>query len=111
MGSFEKFENNFEQTKISQEELESLIGAQIAEIRDYYGEGADDWINNFKERLGKIETLANSDEAVEFYGKSVQESVSLRTRTIMENLDNLNPDMLSKEVKESLIKGLDNLFN
>jgi len=105
------FENNLEQPKISQEEFESLIGAQVAEIRDFYGEGAEDWIDNFKEKLRKIEILANSEEAAEIYNKSIQESASLRTRTTMENLKGLNPDMLSKEIKNSLLKSLNNLFD
>lgn len=107
----ENFENNFEQSKITQEEFEGLVSARVAEIRDYYGGSAEDWINNFKEGLEKIETLINSVEAAEVYNKSVLESASLRTRTTMENLDNLNSGKLSKEVKESLIKSLDNLFN
>lgn len=111
MGNFENNLETIEQPKMSQEIFERLVGAQINEIRDFYGGSAEDWLDNFKEKLKAIKKLADTVEAIEFYGKSAQESAFLAIGNIKKNLDNLDSEKLSKEVKESLLKSLDNLFS
>lgn len=92
-----------EQGKISSaEEFEGLIETEIAEIRNYYSKSAEDWIENFKKRLNKIETLINSKEAAEFLNKSVLEGASIRARILMENLDNLSPNELLENLNKLL---------
>ena len=109
----ENFENNLEateQTEITQEVFERLVGVRIAEVRDFYGGTNEDWINNFKEKLKDIAVLAGSEEATKFYNKSVLESALSAIENIKNNLGNLDSKKLSKEVKEPLLKSLDNLF-
>jgi len=110
-GNFEGAENALEQSEMTQEVFEHLIGARIAEIRDFYGGSAEDWLDNFKKNLEDIATLAGSEEAAKFYNKNIQESTRLGIETTMKNLNGLNPEALSKEVKESLLKSLDSLFS
>ncbi|MFA4890360.1 MAG: hypothetical protein WC587_01870 [Candidatus Paceibacterota bacterium] len=110
--NFGQAENALEQPKMSQEIFERLIGAQIDGIRDFFdGGNAEDWIDNFKDKLGEIEKLADTVEAIEFYGKSAQESAMLAIGNMKKNLDSLDSDKLSKDVKEALLKSLNNLFN
>ncbi|MDP3015326.1 MAG: hypothetical protein Q8N28_02855 [bacterium] len=98
----EQAEQN-EQEKISSaEELEGLIGTEVAEIKNYYSESAEDWLKNFKERLNNIEILINSEEAAEFLNKSVLEGASMRARILMENLDNLSPNELLENLNKIL---------
>ena len=108
----ENFENNLaqieQQSEMTQEIFERLVGAQINEIRDFYGGTTEDWINNFKKKLEKIAFLAGSENAAKFYNKSVLESAQLAVENTRKNLDNLDSEKLSKEVKESLLKSLDN---
>lgn len=109
--NFEQAENALEQPKMSQEIFERLIGVQIDGIRDFFdGGNAEDWLDNCRERLEKIKELADTVEAIEFYGKSAQESTILAIENMKKNLDNIDQDKLSKEVKEALLKSLNNLF-
>lgn len=95
-------EQNKQEKISSAEEFEGLIETEIAEIRNYYSKSAEDWIENFKKRLNKIETLINSKEAAEFLNKSVLEGASIRARILMENLDNLSPDELLENLNKLL---------
>lgn len=91
--------------------FEGLVGAQIAEIRDFYdGGNKEEWLGNFREKLGKIKDLIDSEEAAGIYNGSILESARLAAENMEKNLNNLAPDKLSKEVKEALLKSLDNLF-
>lgn len=108
--SSEQDEQNEREKISSVEELNGLIGTKIVEIRDYSGESAEDWIKNFKDGLSKIEILINSEDAAKILNKSVLEGAFMRVRTLMENLDNLDIDKLSIEVKDILLKSLNNLL-
>jgi hypothetical protein len=106
----EKLEENFEQPKMTQDDLVALVGARVAEIRDYYSESPEDWIGNFKEKLGEIKTLLDSREAEDLVKGSIRESSSLRISNLIKNLDNLNPAKLTGEIKRLLLKDLDRIL-
>lgn len=106
----ERDEQNKQEKISSLEELNGLIGTEIAEIGNYYGKSAEDWIRNFKEGLSRIEILINSEEAADFLNKSVSESAFMRIRALMDNLDNLDADKLSAKAKDILLKDLNSIL-
>ena len=109
----EQAEQNKQEKIFSVKELGDLIGVEIVGIRDYYDKSPEDWVENFKKGLSRIEILINSEEVADFFDESILEKVPSRIRTLMEDLDNLNSDKLdelSEEEKNILLEKLNNLF-